>query len=320
MKAISRDLKSSQPLYRRDKLNASIRYLKSAYPLYIMLIIPIIYFIVFKYIPLYGTVLAFKNYNMFSEGLYAGEWIGFAHFKEAFAAIEFQHAIVNTLVLNFGDLIIGFPIPIILAIALNELMSDKIRKTTQVITYLPHFLSWIIIAGISFQLFSNTGLINNILYSMGFDKVNFLSEPFKWRIVYWASGIWQGAGYGLIIYLAALMSIDPTLFEAAYIDGATKLQRIIHVTIPMIRSTIIIMFILQIGGIMNISFDRPYLMGNALVSDASSVISTYAYNVGITAARFDFATAIGLFQSIVGIILLAAADKLAKKFGEGGVI
>jgi putative aldouronate transport system permease protein len=269
---------------------------------------------------MYGTVLAFKNYNMFSDGLYAGEWIGLAHFKEAFAAIEFRHAIVNTLVLNFGDLIIGFPIPIILAIALNELMSDKIRKTTQVITYLPHFLSWIIVAGISFQLFSNTGLINNVLSSIGLDKVNFLSDPFKWRIVYWASGIWQGAGYSLIIYLAALMSIDPTLFEAAYIDGATKLQRIIHVTIPMIRSTIIIMFILQIGGIMNISFDRPYLMGNALVSDASSVISTYAYSVGITAARFDFATAIGLFQSIVGIILLVAADKLAKKFGEGGVI
>jgi putative aldouronate transport system permease protein len=301
-------------------LKATLRYLKNTYPLYLMLAVPILYFIIFKYIPMYGTVLAFKNYNMFSDGLFAGEWVGFAHFKEAFSAIEFQHAMINTLVLNFGDLIIGFPIPIILAIALNELRSDKIRKTTQIITYLPNFLSWIIIAGISFQLFSNSGLINNILASMGLDKVNFLSEPFKWRIVYWASGVWQGAGYGLIIYLAALMSIDPTLFEAAYIDGATKMQRIIHVTVPMIRSTIVIMFIMAVGGIMNISFDRPYLMGNALVSDASSVISTYSYNVGISAARFDFATAIGLFQSVVGIILLLTADKIAKKLGEGGLL
>jgi len=284
-----------------------------------MLLIPIVYFILFKYIPMYGIVIAFKNYNMFADGMFAGDWVGLTHFKEAFASIEFQHAIVNTLVLNFGDLLLGFPIPIILAIALNELMSDKIRKTTQVITYLPHFLSMVIVAGISFQLFSNTGLINNVLSSIGLDKINFLSEPFKWRIVYWSMGIWKGAGYSLIIYLAALMGIDPTLFEAAYIDGATKMQRIIHVTIPMIRSTITIMFIMQIGGIMSISFERPYLMGNALVSDVSSVISTYAYNVGISAARFDYATAIGLFQSVLAIILLISADRLAKKFGEGGI-
>lgn len=300
-------------------MKATLRYLRSSYQLYIMLLIPILYFILFKFVPMYGAVLAFKNYNMFGSGMFAGEWVGLTHFKEAFAATEFQHAIVNTLVLNFGDLLLGFPIPIIMAVALNELMSNKIRKATQVITYLPYFLSWVIIAGISFQLFSNTGLINNLLASMGLDKVNFLSEPVKWRIVYWGMGIWRGAGYSLIIYLAALMGIDPSLFEAAYIDGATKMQRIIHVTVPMIRQTITIMFIMQIGGIMSISFERPYLLGNALVSDASSVISTYAYAVGITAARFDYATAIGLFQSVVGIILLVVANKLAKKFGEGGI-
>lgn len=268
---------------------------------------------------MYGAVIAFKNYNMFGDGMFAGKWVGLAHFKEAFASIEFQHAIKNTLILNLGDLLIGFPIPIITAVALNELMSDKLRKTTQVILFLPYFLSIVIVAGISFQIFSNSGLINNVLSSMGFQKINFLSDPFKWRIVYWAMGIWKGVGYSLIIYLAALMGIDSSLFEAAYIDGATKFQRIIHITIPMISQTITIMFILQIGGIMSISFERPYLMGNALVSNASSVISTYAYNVGITAARFDYATAIGLFQSIVGIIFLVAADRLAKKLGEGGI-
>lgn len=303
-----------------DSLKSKIRHFKNSYQLYIMLAIPIIYFVLFKYLPMYGTILAFKNYNMFADGMFAGEFIGLAHFKEVFASLEFRHAIVNTLVLNLGDLLIGFPIPIIMAIALNELRSDKIRKTTQVITFLPHFLSWVIISGIVFQVFSNTGLVNNILTSIGMEKIDFLSDPFKWRIVYWGTGVWQSAGYGLIIYLAALMGVDPSLYEAAYIDGATKMQRIIHVTLPMIKSTISVMFILSLGKIISIAFDRPYLMDNALVSDVSSVISTYAYTVGITSGRFDYATAIGLFQSVVGIILIFSADRLAKKFGEEGIL
>lgn len=285
-----------------------------------MLLIPILYFILFKYLPMYGTIIAFKNYNMFADGMFAGEFVGLAHFKEVFSSIEFRHAIVNTLVLNIGDLIIGFPIPIIMAVALNELRSNKIRKITQVITYLPNFLSWVIVSGIVFQVFSSTGLINNILASLGLQRVNFLSNISKWRMVYWGTGVWHGAGYGLIIYLAALMGVDPSLYEAAYIDGATKMQRIIHITLPMIKSTISIMFLLSVGNIMSISFDRPYLMGNALVSDASSVISTYAYTVGITSGRFDYATAIGLFQSVVGIILIFCADRVSKKLGEEGIL
>lgn len=303
-----------------DSLKATLRYLKGSYQLYIMLLFPITYFVLFKYLPMYGTIIAFKDYNMFAEGMFAGKFIGLAHFKEVFASLEFRHAIVNTLVLNLGDLLIGFPIPIIMAIALNELRGDKVRKITQVVTYLPHFLSWVIVSGIIFQIFSNTGLANNMLTALGMQKVDFLSDPFKWRIVYWGTGIWHGAGYSLIIYLAALMGVDPSLFEAAYIDGATKMQRIIYVTVPMIKSTISVMFILSLGKIMSISFDRPYLMGNALVSDVSSVISTYAYTVGITSGRFDFATAIGLFQSVVGIILIFTTDRFAKKFGEEGIL
>jgi putative aldouronate transport system permease protein len=269
---------------------------------------------------MYGTILAFKNYNMFADGMFAGDFIGLAHFKEVFASLEFRHAIVNTLVLNLGDLLIGFPLPIIMAIALNELRSDKIRKVTQLITYLPHFLSWVIISGLVIQIFSNTGLLNNMLAGFGMERVGFLSDPFKWRLVYWGAGVWQSAGYGLIIYLAALMGVDPSLFEAAYIDGATKIQRIIYVTVPMIKSTISVMFILSLGKIMAISFDRPFMLGNALVSDSSSVISTYVYSVGINSGRFDYATAIGLFQSVVGIILIFCADRLAKKFGEEGIL
>ncbi len=301
-------------------MNAAIKYTKRTYQLYLMLLVPVLYFIVFKYLPMYGVVIAFKDYNMFAEGMYAGKWNNFAHFIEAFSSIEFRHALVNTMVLNLGDLILGFPIPIIMAIALNELTSNVIRKTTQVVTYLPHFLSWVIVAGISFQLFSNTGLVNNMLASLGMERANFLSDPFSWRIVYWVTGIWHGAGYALIIYLAALMGIDPSLNEAAHIDGATRIQRIVHVTFPMISPTITVMLLLRIGSIISISFDRPYLMGNALVSDASSVISTFTYTVGITSARFDYATAIGLFQSVVGIVLILLADRTAKKLGEGGIL
>ncbi len=297
----------------------AVTYFKRNLQLYIMLIIPVAFFIVFKYLPMAGVAIAFKDYNMFGEGLFPGEWVGFKHFMDAFESDEFWRAISNTLVLNIGGLLIGYPIPIILAVALNELLNDKIRKTTQIVTYLPHFLSWTIIAGISYQIFSSTGLINNALNSIGLEDIPFLTDPQVWRGVYWASGVWQSAGYSLIIYLAALMGVDTTLYEAASIDGATRMQRIWHITLPMIRGTITITLIMSIGRLMNISFEQPYMMSNALVTTTSEVISTYVYRLGITASRFDFATAIGLFQSIIGIILISIANKMAKMFGEGGL-
>lgn len=295
------------------------RYFKRNYQLYIMLILPICFFLAFKYLPMLGTIIAFKDYNMF-DGMFGGEWIGLEHFKEAFSSRAFWQALKNTLVLNLGDLLLGFPIPIILAVALNELNNEKVKKTTQVITYLPHFLSWVIISGIVFQICSNTGLINNLLVRLGLDRVDFLSDTSNWRAVYWIAGIWQNAGYSLIIYLAALTSVDPTLGEAAYIDGANKLQRIWHVTLPMIRSTIVVMLIMNLGSIMSISFERPYLLGNVMVSDVSTVISTYVYNMGLKAGRFDFAAAIGLFQSVVGIILIMTANSITKRMGEEGLM
>ncbi len=285
-----------------------------------MLLLPVVYHIFFKYLPMYGTVIAFKDYSLFSQEMFGGEWVGLEHFQEAFSSKEFWTVLKNTLVLNMGDLIIGFPIPIILAIILNELRSDKIRKATQVITYLPHFLSWVIIAGISVQIFSNTGLINTVISAMGLEKIDFLANELNWMAVYWGVGIWQAAGYSLIIYLAALMGVDPTLHEAASIDGATRIQRIRHITLPMIKPTITVMLVMALGKIMNISFERPYLMGNALVADVSNVISTHVYQVGIGGGRFDYAAAVGLFQSVVGIIMILTANKLAKKFGEEGII
>lgn len=294
-------------------------YLKNTWQLYAMLIIPVVYMILFKYKPMLGVVVAFKKFNVF-QGIWNSPWIGLANFQEAFSSRDFWSALANTLILNIGDLIIGFPIPIFLAIFLNELKSSAVRKTTQTLLYLPNFLSWVIIAGISTQLFSSSGLVNNLLNAMGIGTVNFLTNSFAWRIVYWFFGVWQGAGYSLIVYLAALMATDASLGEAAYIDGATRLQRIWYVTLPQISSTITVLLIMQVGKLVSISFDRPYMMGNSLVRDAADVISTYVYSIGLAAGRFDFATAVGLFQTVVGIVLVLSANAVIKKMGQEGIV
>ena len=302
----------------KEKRNVKT-YLKNSWQLYVMLIIPVVYMVLFKYKPMLGVVVAFKKFNVF-QGIWNSPWIGLANFEEAFSSRDFWNALANTLILNIGDLIIGFPIPIFLAIFLNELRSSKIRKTTQTLLYLPNFLSWVIIAGISTQLFSSSGLVNNLLNALGFGTVNFLTNSFIWRIVYWFFGVWQGAGYSLIVYLAALMATDASLGEAAYIDGATRLQRIWYVTLPQISSTITVLLIMQVGKLVSISFDRPYMMGNSLVRDASDVISTYVYSIGLAAGRFDLATAVCMLQTVVGVVQVLSANAVIKKMGQEGIV
>ena len=243
-----------------------------------------------------------------------------AHFNEAFTSTGFWIALKNTLVLNLGDVILGFPIPIVFALFLYEINNKFIKKSTQLVLYLPNFLSWVIVAGVVNQLCSNKGLLNGMITVLGGTEVDFLTSPIIWRIVYWVTGIWHGAGYGLIIYLAALTGTDPSLSEAAYIDGAGRIKRIWFVTIPQIRATITVMLIMQLGKVISIGFDRPYMMGNTLVKDVSEVISTYVYSVGLQSGRFDFATAVGLFQSVVGVVLILIVNALAKKFGEEGIL
>ncbi|MDO4292261.1 MAG: ABC transporter permease subunit [Eubacteriales bacterium] len=294
-------------------------YLKNNWQLYVMLLVPVVYMLLFKYKPMLGVVVAFKKFNVF-QGIWDSPWVGLANFKEAFSSADFWSALKNTLILNIGDLIIGFPIPIFLAVFLNELRSSKVRKTTQTLLYLPNFLSWVIISGIVTQLFSTSGLVNNVINALGLDSVSFLSSPFLWRFIYWFFGVWQAAGYSLIVYLAALMATDASLGEAAYIDGATRMQRIWHVTIPQISSTITVLLIMQVGKLVTISFDRPYMMGNTLVRSASDVISTYVYSVGLASGRFDFATAVGLFQTVVGVVLVLSANAVIKKMGQEGII
>ena len=287
--------------------------------LYIMLFIPIIYFIVFHYLPLGGIVVAFKQYNIF-QGIWDSPWVGLAHFKEVFASGEFRTALKNTIVLNLGELFITFPFPIVLAVLLNEMSNQRMKKLTQTVLYLPHFLSMVVIAGIVYQVFGTSGIVNNVLSSFHIGPVNFVGDSSKWRAIYWGTGIWMGAGYGMIVYLAAMAGINVELYDAAYMDGAGRWKRIWHVTLPQIRPTVVTMTIMSVGKILSISFERPYLMGNVLVQDVSSVISTYVYSVGLQAGRYDFATAVGLFQSIVAVCMVVAANQVAKRLGEEGIM
>ena len=292
---------------------------RSKISLYVMLVIPILYFIVFCYAPLGGIVVAFKKFNVF-QGIWASPWVGLEHFEEAFSATEFWTAIKNTLILNLGELFINFPFPICLAVLLNEMCHQRLKKVTQTILYLPHFLSMVIIAGMVSQIFGTSGIVNNILGLGGIEPVNFLGDSGRWRAIYWGSGIWMGAGYGMIVYLAAIAGINTELYDAAYMDGAGRWLRIWHVTLPQIRPTIVTMTIMNVGKILSISFERPYLLSNVLVQDASSVISTYVYSVGLQAGRYDYATAVGLFQSVVALVMVVAANQVAKRCGEEGIM
>jgi putative aldouronate transport system permease protein len=289
------------------------------YQLYLLMILPIAYFILFKYVPMYGAAIAFQDYSIF-KGVGGSPWIGFENFQELFKMSQFYDVVRNTLMLNFLDLIFSFPAPIFLALLLNELRVLWFKKTAQTLLYLPHFISWIIIGGLVYQMFSNKGgLINNVVTSLGFESIPFLTEKNHWLFVYLGTGIWQSAGWGTIIYLAALTGINRDLYEAADVDGAGRLKKMWHITVPGIRPTIVVMLIMQLGHIMTIGFERPFVMGNTLVMDYAEVISTFVYKAGLQSAQFSLATAMGLFQALVGLIFVIVSNTIAKKFGEQGI-
>ncbi len=288
--------------------------------LYLMLIPVITYYIVFKYIPMYGLVIAFKDYNIF-KGIHDSVWVGLDNFKTVFATDQFWKSTFNTLTLNLTTLSVNFPLTIAVALMLNEVRSIRFKKISQSLLYLPHFISWVVVAGIARNLFSqNNGSINNLLIRVGFDAVPFLNNNGWWIFTYVVANVWKEIGWGTIIYLAAITGIDEALYEAAYIDGATKLQRILHITLPLMKSVIIVMLILSISKMMSIGLDAPLLLGNTKVMDVSEVISTYIYRLGIVRAEYSLSTVIGLFQSVVNIIILLLADRFAKLIGEDGIL
>jgi putative aldouronate transport system permease protein len=314
MKAVLGNYKEN---IRLKSKNNTMYSLKRDFLLYLLLLLPLAYIAIFRYAPIYGVLMAFQDYNIF-QGIRGSEWVGLDVFQFIFEQKSFYRALKNTLVLNFLDLVVGFPAPIILAILLNEIWFVRFKKIAQSILYLPHFLSWVIIGGIVYLMFSSGGLVNSALDTLGVTKIEFLSRKENWIVLYMLVGVWQSVGWGTIIYLAALVGINKELYEAADMDGCSRFRKIWHITLPGIKPTISILLILQIGRMVSIGFDRPYVLGNSLVSEYSDVISTYVYRIGIGAGDFSQATAVGLFQSIVGLIFLVLANYISKKFvGQG---
>ena len=298
-----------------------IHWFRRDWRLYVMLILPVAFYLIFCYKPMAGIMLAFQKYNPV-VGMWGSKFIGLKNFEDVMKLADFKPALVNTLWLNLLGLIAGFPVPIVLAIMLNELKAIKFKKVSQTLLYLPHFLSWIIIGGMVLQIFApRTGVINALLMKWGWiDKsIPFLTDGPHWQGTYTFIGVWQSMGWGTILYLSAITGINMELFEAAKIDGANKMQQIWHVTLPGIRSTIAVLLILNIGQMMNISFDRPFILKNAQVRDYCDVLSTFVYRIGIEKAQYARATAIGLFQSLVGLVLISSANFTIKRLGEEGI-
>jgi len=287
--------------------------------LYVMLIPGILYYLVFHYGPMAGVIVAFKDFDIFS-GIFSSDWVGLKHFEKLFSSENFFQIFRNSLTISFYKLAVCFPIPIALAIMLNEVRHQKFQRTLQTVVYLPYFLSWVVIAGIVTNLLSpSDGIVNVLLKAMDKETVNFLASKEWFRTVLVLSDLWHGMGWNTVIFLAALTNIDPQLYEAARIDGAGKLQQIWHITLPGLKSTIIVLLLMKIGNIMNNGFEQIFLLYNPNVYDVADVFETYVYRIGLVDTRYDFATAVGLFKSCVSFVMLITANKLARMFGERGI-
>ncbi|MBO9609366.1 MAG: sugar ABC transporter permease [Paenibacillaceae bacterium] len=282
------------------------------YELYLFLLPALVYFLLFHYWPMYGLQIAFKDF-LPSRGILDSPWAGFKHFSEFFDSYLFWQLMRNTLELSLYSLAVGFPVPIVLALMMNEVRGARFKKTVQTITYAPHFISTVVIVSmIVFFLSPQTGLVGQIVAAFGKDPVPFLSSPAWFKTVYVLSGVWQHAGWSSIIYLAALAGIDPQTHEAAVIDGASRFQRILHINIPGIFPTIVILLILDVGNLMAVGFEKVYLMQNPLNLDSSNIIATYVYKRGIQEAQYSFAAAVGLFNSAINFILLLTVNRIAR--------
>lgn len=292
--------------------------LRKYWQLYLLLIPVVVYYIVFKYTPMVGAQIAFRNFR-FSKGVWGSTWIGLEHFQRFFASYNSLNIILNTLSLSFLSLLFSFPFPIILALIVNEMRSTKVKKTLQTITYAPHFISTIVVVGMLMAMCSpSTGIINKFLIQMGWvDEGIYLMGSAKYfRPMYIISDIWKDAGWNAIIFISALAAIDPSLYEAAKVDGASRWQQLTRITLPSILPTIVIMLILESGKVLNIGFEKAYAMQTDLNLSVSEVISTYTYKIGLEKLEYDYATAIGLFNSVISFILLLLVNFTSKKLTE----
>lgn len=297
-------------------INRKILDYKRNWSVFILLVPGIIYYIVFCYVPLYGVTIAFKDYSL-TKGVIGSSWAGFKYYKMAFASNDFWNAFANTFIISFLKLIFSFPAPILLALLLNEVTNMPFKKVVQTISYMPHFLSWVVLSGVIISFLSPSGgPVNLILRQLGHEPIFFVADNKWFRPLLVVSSIWKEIGWSSIVYLAALNSVDVALYDAAKINGAGKFKQILHVTLPSIRSAITVMFIFAVGAIVNDDFDQIYNLYNPAVYKTGEVISTYIYKIGMEGMQYSLATAIGLFKNIIALVLLVGTNYLCKAFDE----
>ena len=295
---------------------------KRDWQLYLLLLFPLIMVFVFNYAAYPGLRMIFMDYKP-ALGYEGSEWVGLGTFQKIFADKDFWRAFKSSLVFNILDFAVGFPMPVILALMLNELRYPRFKKVTQTILYLPHFLSWVIIGSVAYTMFrTNTGLVNIALMDAGIIEqgIPFMTEKFHWAVTYLLVAVWQGMGWGTIIYLAAITGISGELYEAAMIDGAGRWKRMWHITLPGIRSTVVTMMIMSLGRLMGSNFERLQQFGNTMVRDFQYQLAIYVYDKGLNGGKYSMSTAVNLFQSVIGLILVLMSDKIAKKLGEDGLL
>lgn len=301
-----------------NKLNGWQKFWKYR-QLYVLLLPALLYILIFHYQPMYGVIIAFKKFTPLA-GIWGSPWVGLEHFERFMTSPSFLNILKNTLTLSVYSLVAGFPLPIVLALALHYTKNLKFKKFVQTVTYAPHFLSTVIICSMIIMFLSpRSGIINSLLELFGFERVFFMSIPSAFKHIYVWSGVWQGCGWSSIIYMAALAGIDTSIHESAMLDGASKLQRIWHIDLPGILPTIVTLLILNTGSLMNTGFEKIFLLQNSLNASASEVISTFVYKRGILGGEFSFSTAVGLFNSIVNLILMCSVNLISKKVTEVGL-
>ncbi|ANE46426.1 sugar ABC transporter permease [Paenibacillus swuensis] len=304
---------------RQPVRNSALKKAKEQWRLLLILSVPVVWLFIFHYIPMLGLQLAFKDFYVM-KGIWGSPWVGLKYFEQFFNSPSFGTIIRNTLIINAYTLIAGFLFPILLAVGLNELRSRWFKKAVQTVTYMPYFISTVVMVGLVMQVLDpRIGIINQIITWFGGESINFMGEASYFKSIYVWSEVWQVTGYSAIIYLAALSGIDPSLHEAATIDGASTVQKIWNVDLPGIRPTIVILFILSLGNVMNIGFEKIYLMQNSLNASSSEVIATWVYKVGLQASNFSFGTAIGLFNSIINLVILLAANAIARRTSDSSL-
>ena len=299
---------------KQKKINFK-QILKKNWVCYLFILPMLIYVIIFNYIPMYGIQLAFKDYRV-ADGIWGSAWVGLKHFKTFFESYQFKDLLLNTLSLSLYSLIAGFPMPIIFSLLLNYITNVKLKKVVQMVTYAPHFISTVVYCGMILIFLSSDGVINQLLKLIGIDSVDFLNNPSNFRHIYVWSGVLQNIGWGSIMYISVLTSVDPTLHEAATVDGATRFQRLLHIDLPAIVPTMVIMLIMRAGEIMDLGFEKAFLLQNNINLDYSEIIATYVYKIGIQGGQFSYSSAIGLFNNVINMVLLVVVNKIAKKVSD----